>query len=308
MTFTKNMFNEIKASLSTKKDNPYKEIMKFEPGKNYVVRLVPNVTDPKATMYHYYHHSWNSLCTGQFVTTLCPSTYGEACPIDQYVLKTYNTGSAEDKEKIKTISRKENWLVNAYVITDPTNPENEGKVKVIRYGKELAKIINSAIDGDDADEFGVKIFDVADGCSLKIKCESRTGMGGSRAFVTYSASKFTSPSKLEGIDAKKLDAIYESAHDLSKFNKPKTFVELQRLLDQHFFCIQDVTNLDEEDSDVPTTAPVTSKKDEALNNIFAGIKESTSTVEPAVSKVEVAEEKPAVDDTDAKLKELLASL
>jgi hypothetical protein len=38
MTFTKNMFNEIKASLSTKKDNPYKEIMKFEPGKNYVVR------------------------------------------------------------------------------------------------------------------------------------------------------------------------------------------------------------------------------------------------------------------------------
>jgi hypothetical protein len=258
-------------------------------------------------MYHYYHHSWNSLCTGQFVTTLCPSTYGEQCPIDQLVLKTYNTGSAEEKEKIKPITRKENWFVNAYVITDPTNADNEGKVKVIRYGKELAKIINSAIDGDDADEFGVKIFDVAEGCSLKIKCESRTGMGGSRAFVTYSASKFTSPSRLEGIDAKKLDAIYEAAHDLSKFNKPKTYAELQRMLDQHFFCIQDVTNLDEED-DEPVSKPAVSKKDEALNNIFAGIKESASTTEPAVSKVEVAEEKPAVDDTDAKLKELLASL
>jgi hypothetical protein len=307
MTFTKNMFNEIKASLSDKKDSSYKEIMKFEPGKTYVVRLVPNVTDPKSTMYHYYHHSWNSLCTGQFVTTLCPSTYGEQCPIDQLVLKTYNTGSAEEKEKIKPITRKENWFVNAYVITDPTNPDNEGKVKVIRYGKELAKIINAAIDGDDADEFGVKIFDVAEGCSLKIKCESRTGMGGSRAFVTYSASKFTSPSKLEGIDAKKLDAIYEAAHDLSKFNKPKTYAELQRMLDQHFFCIQDVTNLDEED-DEPVSKPAVSKKDEALNNIFAGIKESTSTTEPAVSKIEVPEEKPAVDDTDAKLKELLASL
>jgi hypothetical protein len=280
--------------------------MKFEPGKTYVVRLVPNVTDPKSTMYHYYHHSWNSLCTGQFVTTLCPSTYGEQCPIDQLVLKTYNTGSAEEKEKIKPITRKENWFVNAYVITDPTNADNEGKVKVIRYGKELAKIINAAIDGDDADEFGVKIFDVAEGCSLKIKCESRTGMGGSRAFVTYSASKFTSPSKLEGIDAKKLDAIYEAAHDLSKFNKPKTYAELQRMLDQHFFCIQDVTNLDEEEDEKPVKV-AESKKNSALDNIFAGIKESTTT-EPAVSKVEVAEEKPAVDDTDAKLKELLASL
>jgi hypothetical protein len=129
-------------------------------------------------------------------------------------------------------------------------------------------------------------------------------MGGSRAFVTYSASKFTSPSKLEGIDAKKLDAIYESAHDLSKLVKPKTYAELQRLLDQHFFCIQDVTNLDEED-DEPVSKPAVSKKDEALNNIFAGIKESSSK---EVKEKPEAEEKPTVDDTDAKLKELLASL
>jgi hypothetical protein len=301
------MFNEIKESLSTKKESPFKEIMKFEPGKTYVVRLVPNVTDPKSTMHHYYHHSWNSLCTGQFVTTLCPSTYGESCPIDQYVLKTYNTGSPEEKTNIKTISRKENWFVNAYVISDPTNPENEGKVKVIRYGKELAKIINAAIDGDDADEFGVKIFDIADGCSLKIKCESRAGTTGSKAFVTYSASKFTSPSKLEGVDAKKIDNIYESVNELDKIIKPKTYAELQRMLDQHYFCIQDVTNLDEEVAEEKPFVK-TSKKDDTLNSIFEGIKESTSTLEPAASKVEVAEEKPAIDDTDAKLKELLASL
>lgn len=308
MTFTKNMFNEIKASLSNNKENSYKDIMKFEPGKTYVVRLVPNVTDPRNTIYHYYHHSWNSLCTGQFVTTLCPSTYSEACPIDQYVLKTYNTGTSEEKEKIKPITRKENWLVNAYVITDPTTPENEGKVKVIRYGKELAKIINAAIDGDDADEFGVKIFDVAEGCSLKIKCESRTGMGGSRAFVTYSASKFTAPSKIEGLDTKKLDAIYESTHELNKFVKPKTYAELQRMLDQHFFCIQDVTtNLDEEENETPVSKPAATKKDEVLDSIFAGIKESTTEVEKPKAVIN-SEEKPETDDTDAKLKELLNSL
>ncbi len=303
------MFNEIKESLSNKKESPFKEIMKFEPGKTYVVRLLPNVIDPRGTIYHYYHHSWNSLCNGQFVTALCPSTYGEQCPIDQYVLKTYNTGTIEEKSKIKTISRKENWFVNAYVISDPTNPENEGKVKVIRYGKELAKIINSAIDGEDSDEYGVRIFDVAEGCSLKIKSEARSGGPASRAFVTYTASKFTSPSKLDGMDAKKVDSLYESLIELDKIIKPKTYTELQRMMDQHFFCVQDVNTLDEEDEPAPAKA-VESKKNDALDSIFAGIKESTTTETP-VSKTEVKEEapsKPAQDDTDAKLKELLASL
>jgi hypothetical protein len=123
----KNIFNEIKASLSTKSESPFKDVMKFETGKTYIVRLVPNVDAPARTLYHYYHHSWNSFCTGQFVTCLCPTTYGESCPIDSHVIKNFRTGSAEEKEKVKPIARKESWLVNAYVVSDPTNPENEGK-------------------------------------------------------------------------------------------------------------------------------------------------------------------------------------
>lgn len=304
MTITNNIFNEIKSSLSNKTDSSYKDIMKFEPGKTYVVRLVPNINEPKSTIYHYYHHSWNSLATGQFITALCPTTYGESCPIDSYVLKTYNNGTSEEREKIRPITRKENWMVNAYVVSDPTNPENEGKVKVIRYGKELAKIISSAIDGDDADEFGVKIFDVANGCSFKIKCESRTGSAGSsRAFVSYTSSKFTSPSKLDGIDSKKLEEIHGSIFELDKFTKPKSQADLQRLLDQHFFCTLDVVE-DEKSSEEKVFSKKTAPKDDdKLNEIFAGIKTASDT-SSSVTK-EVA---PAADDTDAKLKELLANL
>ena len=78
------------------------------------------------------------------------------------------------------------------------------------------------------------------------------------------------------------------------------------MLDQHFFCIQDVTSVEEPDEETtPVSKPAVSKKDEALNSIFAGIKESTHK---EVEEKPKAEEKPAVDDTDAKLKELLASL
>lgn len=306
MTFTKNMFAEIKSTLSNKNDSSYKEIMKFEAGKTYQVRLVPNVQEPKNTIYHYYHHSWKSYSNGQFVTALCPTTYGESCPIDSYVLKTYNTGTNEEKSRLRDISRKENWMINAYVISDPTNPENEGKVKVIRYGKELAKIINSAIDGDDAAEFGSKIFDVAEGCTFRIKCESRTSNigGGNRMMTTYTSSKFLSPSKLEGIDQAKLDTIYSSIHELEKFNKPKTQTELQRMLDQHYFCTQDVETPAVEDVDDDTVPEPVAKKSSALDSIFAGVKEAKTYTEDAPAAPAAKQE----DDTDAKLKELLAGL
>lgn len=292
MTFNKNIFDEIKSSLSNKNDTSYKDIMKFEAGKTYQVRLVPNLPEAKKTIYHYYHHSWKSHSNGQFITALCPTTYGGSCPIDSYVMKTYNTGTEAEKKKLSDISRKESWMVNAYVISDPTNSENEGKVKVIRYGKELAKIINSAIDGDDADEFGHKIFDVANGCTLRIKCENRTGAGSSRTFVTYASSKFLSPSKLDGIDDNKLKAIHEGIFDLTKFNKTKTAAELQRMLDQHFFCIQDLSESEDLD-DVETSTPTPAPKPVDVEDIFKGVETASA---------------PTEDDTDAKLKELLAGL
>jgi hypothetical protein len=292
MTFTKNIFDEIKSSLASKSDSSYKDIMKFEAGKTYLVRLVPNLQEPKKTIYAYKHHSWKSHSNGQFISGLCPSTHGGSCPIDSYVMKTYNTGSEAEKKKLGDISRKESWMVNAYVITDPTNPENEGKVKVIRYGKELAKIINSAIDGDDAAEFGHKIFDVVNGCTLRIKCENRTGGTGSRTFVTYASSKFLSPSKLDGVDSDKLKPLYESIFDLTKFNKTKTSAELQRDLDQHFFCIQDLSEDVDAHEEVDTT-PATTAKIADVEDIFKGVETASA---------------PAEDDTDAKLKELLAGL
>lgn len=309
MTLTKNLFSEIKASLSTKKDDSiYKEFMKFEPGKTYHVRLIPNISEPRQSIYHYFHHSWNSFATGQFVTALCPTTYGENCPIDNYAIKTYRTGSTEEKEKMKPVGRKESWLANVYVISDPTNPDNEGKVKIVRYGKELAKIISSAIDGDDAQEFGAeKIFDVANGSTLRIKCESRTGGGGAKNFVTYSSSKFVSPAALDGVSEDRLEAVYNGIFDLSKIMKPKTQAELQRMLDQHYFCIQDIESSDEE-SDVVTTKAALTKPDTSERMVSESVAaKQTSAVEDVFAGVESATT-PTSDDTDAKLKELLAGL
>lgn len=256
-TATKSMFDAIKQSLTTSDQAQgavlYKEILRFTAGNTYQVRLLPNPNSPKETIFHYYNHAWNSNSTGKFIMTMCPSTFGETCPIDAHYLKTYRTGSESEKSTTAPLSRKENWMVNVYVISDPVNPENEGTVKILRYGKELAKIIQSAIDGDDSEEFGVeRVFDVANGSTLRIKCESRTGdrRGSSKQFITYASSKFLTPSSLD-LTKTQIDELYESLHDLKAVNKQTTAPEMQRLLDEHFF---NLTTGSEEDSDLETSS------------------------------------------------------
>lgn len=299
---TKSMFEAIKQSLSSDKkeggNGLYKEILKFTAGNTYQVRLVPNPSSPKDTIFHYYNHGWNSNATGKYVTALCPTTFGETCPIDAYYLKTYRTGSEQEKSTASVLSRKEAWMVNVYVISDPENPENEGKVKILRYGKELAKIIESALEGDDADEFGVeKVFDVANGSTLRIKCESRTGNNrGNKQMVTYASSKFLSPSPLD-LDDNAINQVYNSIHDLKAVNKQTTPAEMQRLLDEHFFNLS-VGSPVENDSDEYTSirheSPTTTKKTEtSIESVFEESKESSDGSD---------------DSTDEALKKLLADL
>ncbi|NDB28524.1 hypothetical protein EB151_03115 [archaeon] len=145
-------------------------------GNTYSVRLLPNVKAPNKTLFHYYSHGWNSLATGQYVSAISPSTWGERDPIDEAKFRLSKNGSEQEKEDSKLLTRRENWLINVYVVSDPTNAENNGQVKILRFGKQLHKIIMSAIEGEDADEFGHRVFDLSsEGCSLKIKIEEQGG-------------------------------------------------------------------------------------------------------------------------------------
>ena len=123
----------------------------------------------------------------------------------------------------------ERWLYNAYVISDQTNPENNGQIKILNAGVQLQKIIQSAIDGDDSQEFGFKIFDLSEnGCNLRIKVEKNEG-----GYPTYVSSRFMSPSNIEGLDD--VDAVYDSVKSLDSIFQRKTYEEIKKLMDVHFF-------------------------------------------------------------------------
>jgi hypothetical protein len=202
----------------------------MEIDNTYIVRLLPNIENFEKTFFHYYSHIWQSKKDGSMVNVFCPNSYGERCPIDEYRSKVWKTGSDEEKENIKPLKRNENWLVNVYVIKDPTNPENQGKVKILRYGKQLDKIIMNAISGDESDEFGPKIFDLSEnGCNFKIKVDTNEG-----GYPNYVSSKFQSPSKIP--DLENIDEIYSSVKMLDGIFKHQSESEIENTLNMHWFC------------------------------------------------------------------------
>lgn len=288
--YSSNLFESIKDALNKKAptESSFKDFMKMETGKTYIVRLIPNLESPDRTFFHYFHHMWKSVATGNNISFLCPTTYGEKCPIEDYRGRVYRSKNETEIEKTRPIKRNESWLVNVFVVKDPTNSENEGKVKILRYGKQLNKIITDAITGDESDEFGEKIFDLSEnGCNFKIKVEQNEG-----GYPTYVSSKFMSPSKLEGISD--VDEIHDEYKQLDKIFTHKTTEEIQELLNYHFLGL--------EKGETQRELPV----HEQIQDIdsMVEIERFSGKEEKPVKKESVDE----FDDADAKIEEILKDL
>ncbi len=254
--FNSTMFQSIKDALvsdSKQNNNNYNEIMSCRPGNTYTVRLLPYTPDPGKTFFHYYNHGWVSYATGQYVQNLSPQTFGERDPIAEERYKVLRTGSEEEKERMQAVKRLEKWLVNVYVIDDPTKPDNNGKVKMLRYGKQLHKIITEAIEGEDAEEFGPRIFDLgSEGVSLKIKVEDQGG------YPTYVSSRFTTAGKIE-VSEDEQKKLYDNVFNLEEVFTLKSYDELKQMLNEHYYC-----KVEEEEVVAVNTQPVTNTVSEPV--------------------------------------------
>lgn len=255
--FNSNMFQSIKAALSKDEDKGsglYTEILKTTAGNTYTIRLLPYSKDPSKTFFHHYTHGWNSFATGKYVQALSPTTFNERDPISEERFRAMRTGTEDEKSRMSAVRRSEKWLVNVYVIDDPSNPDNNGKVKILRYGKQLQKIIMEAIEGEDSEEYGEKIFDLgSEGVNFKVKVEQQGD------YPTYVASRFTTTNKLK-LSEDEQKAIYDSTYDLTKVNSIKSYDELKQMIDDHIYVRTDAAPATESQSQSRTSSPVIERR------------------------------------------------
>lgn len=275
-TITSSMFESIKSALAKNpSQSRNKDILKLEVGNTYTVRLIPNIKDPAKTFFHYYTFGWTSFCTGQYVAAVSPSTFGAKDPIAETRYRLLRAGTEDEKNKAKSVLRAEKWLVNAYVINDPVNSENNGKTMIIRYGKQLHKIIMDAIEGEGSEDLGARIFDLSDkGCNLKIKVEQQGD------YPTYVSSKFMMPKAVEGLDKSKIDDVYKNIYDLESVFTVKSYDELKQMLDEHFFCSSDTAtavtapvkkSVEKTEAAPAVTSDESLLEDETVKNLLAGL-------------------------------------
>lgn len=250
--FNPNMFESIKSALNKQTENTstkYKDYLRTAAGNTYTVRLLPYSKNPDNTFFHYYSYTWNSLSNGQLTTVVSPATWGQRDPIAEESYRVRRAGTEEEKKKALALIRRENWLVNVYVVNDPVNPENNGTIKILRYGKQLHKIIVDAITGEEAADFGPRIFDLSPkGCNFRIKVEKQGD------YPTYVSSKFALPKEIEGLDESDYEKVLNSAFDLESYVTCKSYDEIKEILDVHYHCKKDL----EESASDPVIAAVKS--------------------------------------------------
>lgn len=203
-------------------------------GNSITGRFLPNIKDVENSIYEYAHHGFKSKIDGSGIFQLCPSTWREKCPTCKNSIAMWKSENPVDKDTSKFIRRRQNWLVNFYVINDVKHPENNNTVKILKYGKQIKAKYDMATTGDDKDIYGTKIWRLDEqGCSFRIKCEQNSES--KEAWPTYTNSGFLPPSKIEGMTEAKINEILNSVFNLNKLYTSKSYNDMLTELNTHFF-------------------------------------------------------------------------
>ena len=112
---------------------------------------------------------------GGWLIDNCLTTMNQQCPVCEHNSGLWNSGIEANKEVVRKQKRKLNYIANVYIISDPKHPENEGKVKLFKFGKKIFDKITEAMNPEFADETPINPFDMWEGANFKLKIRNVEG-------------------------------------------------------------------------------------------------------------------------------------
>jgi len=155
----------------------------------------------------------------------CLTTLNEKCPVCEHNNTLWNSGIEANKEIARKQKRKLSYVANILVVSDPSNPENEGQIKLFKFGKKIFDKITEAMNPDPAfaDEKPMNPFDMWEGANFKLKIRKVDG------YQNYDKSEFESPSAIFDGDDDKLEELWKKEYSLKEFVEPKQFKSYEQL-------------------------------------------------------------------------------
>jgi len=240
-------------------------------GNGYaVIRFLPAPNGEDLPFVKLYSHAFQS--SGGWYIENSLTTLGQKDPVSEYNSELWNNGTDAGKELARKQKRKLTYVSNVYVVKDPANPANEGRVFLFKYGKKIFDKLTAAMQPEFEDEEAIDPFDFWQGANFKLKAKNVAG------YRNYDSSEFAkSAPLLDDDDA--MEAVWKKQFSLAELvaaDQFKTYDELKKRLDYVLGNKGTPRYQDPEDLDEDNTRGSTRELTEDLRSELSNLKPSRS--------------------------------
>ena len=243
-------------------------------GNGYAVfRFLPAVKNEDLPWARLWSHAFQG--PGGWYIENSLTTLNKKDPVSELNSLLWNSGVDADKEIARKRKRKLSYIANVLIINDAKHPENEGQVKLFKFGKKIFDKITEAMKPEFEDEKPINPFDFWEGANFKLKIRKVDG------YWNYDKSEFDSPTAIADND-ESIEEIWNKQYALKPFLAPenfKSYDELKSKLDKVLSGVRNTGTA--EDVAIPPAAQV-SKPDV--------VEETVSAPTPAVVEDEDSDE------------------
>ena len=251
-----------------------------------VIRFLPAPEGEELPWAKMYSHAFQG--PGGWYIENSLTTVGQKDPVSEHNRELWNSGSDKDKETVRKQKRKLSYYSNIYVVKDPANPQNEGKVFLFKFGKKIFDKILNSMQPEFEDEEPINPFDFWSGANFRLKIRKVEG------YWNYDKSEFDSPSALLD-DDDALEALWKKEYSLSAIVAPdqfKSYEDLDKRL-KYVLGQKSARAAVQEQEDEYESYTQTPSKEE---NVIAELEQSYArSKSPSLPKIETSDE----DEDDA---------
>jgi len=215
-------------STTKKESNSYGDDRFWKPtrdkaGNGYaVIRFLPCTEGEDLPWVRYWDHGFKGP-NGLWYIENSLTSIGQPDPVSEMNSVLWNSGRDEDKTIARDRKRRLHYVSNVLVVSDPSNPENEGKVFLYKFGKKIFDKIMEAMQPAFEDETPCNPYDFWEGADFKIKIRKVEG------WVNYDKSEFSKPTALHEGDENRLEDVYGKLYALQDFLKPENYKSYDEL-------------------------------------------------------------------------------
>ena len=257
----------------SKKQNKYQDERLWKPeldktGNGYaVLRFLPATSGEDMPWVRLWSHAFQG--PGGWYIENSLTTLGHKDPVSEENTRLWNTGVESDKGIARNRKRKLSYYSNVLIVSDPAHPENEGQVKLFKFGKKIFDKITEAMQPEFDDETPINPFDFWKGANFKLKIRKVDG------FWNYDKSEFEGVSAIADNDDS-IKAIWEKQYPLKPFLDADNFKSYEELKEKLNRVITGTKSTDTvENVDLPSTSTATVQSKDSASTAPASDSDDT---------------------------------